>query len=221
MVEFLAIFSMSLLGSWHCAGMCGPLGSLFSHLEEKRKMALSLYHLGRLTTYLLLAVFVQRLNLIARPVLGDGLIFSLLLLWALAVIFEWKPRSAGASVLFKFTQRLKGFHFAISSFGLGLTTTLLPCAWLYGFILLAAAKSNLAETFGLIFSFWLGTIPALVGAHLILSKVSLRARRFSRKFSAVFMLVLGILFWKTHPPSIGELPATESRSCPMHHGTGE
>lgn len=54
----IAVFTASLLGSLHCVGMCGPLALLASGAGSsvpRTRLVLSttLYHLGRLSTYLL------------------------------------------------------------------------------------------------------------------------------------------------------------------------
>ncbi|MEM8735407.1 MAG: sulfite exporter TauE/SafE family protein, partial [Planctomycetota bacterium] len=51
-----AVLSASVLGSLHCAGMCGPLAMWASGMERQHKRwktqtATGLYHFGRLATY--------------------------------------------------------------------------------------------------------------------------------------------------------------------------
>ena len=52
----IGILSASLLGSWHCAGMCGPFASFMGTTQRYPVIRQLGYHLGRLTTYLSLAI---------------------------------------------------------------------------------------------------------------------------------------------------------------------
>lgn len=54
--------------------------------------------------------------------------------------------------------RLPGHWRALA---IGMVTTLLPCGWLYLFVLVAAATASVAPAMMVMTAFWIGTLPAL------------------------------------------------------------
>lgn len=57
-----------------------------------------------------------------------------------------------------FIQRLPGLARGLAA---GALTTLLPCGWLYVFVLVAAGTGGVVSAMMVMFAFWLGTLPAL------------------------------------------------------------
>jgi len=68
------------------------------------------------------------------------------------------------------------------AFAAGTLTTLLPCGWLYLFLLVAAGTGSVASSLAVMFAFWLGTLPAL-------SSLMVGAFRFAPKVRPVLPLV--------------------------------
>lgn len=117
----------------------------------------------------------------------------------------------------------------------GLFTTLLPCGWLYVFVASAGGTGSVRSAVWTMLVFWVGTVPALlavgVGARTVLAPF----RRRLPSFSAVVVLVMGLLSMSGHltggamdhamgsmthaaAPASGEAPApAEAPASAAHH----
>lgn len=241
---FSAVGTASLLGSLHCVGMCGPLAIWASGGGEQRArsqiaFAASLYHVGRMVTYLLAGFIAGALGslldiggqalglqLAAARVVGVAMIaigllqlvritqagFPWLHSWLLTGGKMWSALtgSARGSAVPISTSRTRGaaspslisglllklrpyvFQLPLAGRGLatGLLTALLPCGWLYLFALVAAGTGSPLMGTIVLFAFWLGTVPALVG---LVTGTQALAHKF-RKFvpvGAALLLILG------------------------------
>ncbi len=185
------------MGSWHCAGMCGPFG-VFLQKSSNQKTSKLFYHLGRLTTYLLLVFFFHKLTQPLRSILGSWVFLLFLVLWLILIISEWRPNTQKWTHFLIRFNKLFNSNETLNAYVLGVTTTLLPCFWLYGFVIMASEQQSIANGLSLILVFWIGTIPALFGVHVFLRKINLKALHYSRKVSALFVLIMAIVFWVTH-----------------------
>ncbi len=177
------VLTASLVGSLHCAGMCGglmlfALGADAKDQSKHSKLKLqSAYHGGRLTTYTLLGVIAgtigqaldfggsfigyQRAAAMFAGVfmIGFGLI-ALARIKGLRIKHLRPPKFMQRAV--ENGQRLA---FSLTPFKramtIGLLTTLLPCGWLYAFAFTAAGTGSPIWG-GLTMSvFWLGTLPVM------------------------------------------------------------
>jgi uncharacterized protein len=179
----VSVFLASLLGSLHCAGMCGAFVALaVSPVPGKPTPSIfhvqSAYHLGRLGTYVLLGIFagtagalvdlgstLAGIQPVAASLAGAVMIwFGASMLLRLAGVHVPKMPLPG------FMQRLlTAGHTRAMNLGpaaragvIGLLTTLLPCGWLYAFAVVAAGTAS-PFTGGLVMViFWAGTLPVLV-----------------------------------------------------------
>lgn len=182
----LTIVSASLLGSTHCAGMCGPIVLLMlgrgptaqpSASPPSGAGRLVFYHLGRLTTYVALGMVAGTLGLtlnktgsllgwqrLAAYLAGATMLVCamVLLLRQLGVRLQHLPVPRawvkGIYAGFRWAQRWPAL---LRAFWIGLLTTWIPCGWLYAFVIVAAGTSD-AFTGGVVMlAFWLGTVPVL------------------------------------------------------------
>ncbi|MDE3128896.1 MAG: sulfite exporter TauE/SafE family protein, partial [Gemmatimonadota bacterium] len=100
----------------------------------------------------------------------------------------WATRRLGAALL-AMRDRPPVARAAVT----GLLTTLLPCGWLYTFVVTAGGTGGAVDGAGVMAVFWLGTVPILLavglGAQRLLGPV---ARRLPLA-SAAMVLVLGLL----------------------------
>lgn len=179
----LAVFSASLLGSLHCAGMCGAFVACAIGIDQKPNAARSAwlqasYHVGRLVTYVMLgasagsvgaafdlggrAVGLQR---VAVAIAGASMVvFGVLAILRLnGVRLPSAPapaflRRAAESVLRSAMRRPPAWRAAI----IGLSTTFLPCGWLYAFVLTSAGSGSAAHGAIIMAVFWVGTLPVLI-----------------------------------------------------------
>jgi sulfite exporter TauE/SafE len=201
----------SLMGSIHCAAMCGAFVCTYvgarGHVG-RGSLTHGAYHAGRLVSYAFLGMVAGTLG--AGVSWAGGLAGvqraaailsgSLMTLWASATIAgyfgiragatapEWTTRVLGALLL-----RARNTSPVVRAASTGLLTTILPCGWLYVFVATAAGTGSAASGALTMSAFWLGTIPAL----LVVGSGTRRVfGRFGRKLpiaSAVLVLVMGLL----------------------------
>ncbi|WP_415063562.1 sulfite exporter TauE/SafE family protein [Bdellovibrio sp.] len=195
----LGILSSSFFGSWHCAGMCGPIATLMS-----TRKSLWSYNLGRLISYTLLGtiaggvgqVFLNS-DFVALRWISSGLLALILLGTGLSMIFpkllsekvnqwSWGHRALG------YIKKAQAFHIGRSGFSVGLLTAFLPCGWLYTYVLAAiATKSPWAGALTL-FLFWLGGLPTLSAVPFMVRKTVQSAGLRQQKIAGLVLVVSGL-----------------------------
>lgn len=178
-----SVFVASLLGSLHCAGMCGAFVAFAVGIDDpdaarKRARLHAAYNTGRLVTYCALGAIAGALGGVldlAGSMAGVSRMAAMLA-GAILVVFGGSHllRALGVKIAParppRFLARaLRGAQGAAMSLPpvrralvIGLMTTLLPCGWLYAFVAAAAGTGSAqlgALTMGV---FWLGTLPVLV-----------------------------------------------------------
>lgn len=217
----IAGFSMGLLGSPHCLGMCGGIVSAFGismrSVSPKKKMWLvAMYHVGRLISYMLLGVLAASIgasllaplmtnNAMPRILLGLALVFAALLMLGLPVLKNieklglglWQKLAPARQKLFPLTTLPKAL-------GAGLLWGLLPCGLVYGALLMAVSmgtmgghqadtQANVVSGAMFMLAFGLGTTPMLVATQAVVGVLQSAITKFSlRRASGVLMLVSGL-----------------------------
>lgn len=200
----LAILTSSFLGSWHCAGMCGPFAALTGSRGQ-----LWHYHLGRLIVYLLLGLLSGFLGefilqsefqwLRGAGALGLGILLIMMGLQYLLALSWGKESHHWASRFFqKVYARLKVFKFSRSSFVIGLMAGLLPCMWLYTYVIAASAtKSPWAGSLVMLL-FWLGGLPALSAVSMMIRPSLLHASARKQKIAGTVLVFAGLYALTSH-----------------------
>ncbi len=250
MTPWASVVVASLIGSLHCVGMCGGLVGLYATAEggagASRWTSHAAYHLSRLGSYSLLGAIAgglgSALDRFGSPIgFGDlGLVLAslTLLFWGLPSLLA--PRGAALIRIGRGTprrsqrvQRLQGFFVALAeraqrrppiwrATALGLSSALLPCGWLYAFVLLAAATGSWIAGAGLLAAFWSGTVPALLGLGVGLRRLSepLRAR-LPRLSAALVLLVCAFNVMSRWPAASAGEPGSRgpaaAESCHGEH----
>lgn len=202
-----AIFAASLLGSLHCAGMCGAFlaiavgGDLGASKPAARVQAA--YHVGRLLSYVALgaaAGSAGRLLDLAGSLAGirpiaAALAASAMILFGLTAFLRTRGVHLSRLPLPTFVTSLSraGYRVAMRhpplprAFAIGLLTTLLPCGWLYAFAITAAGTGSAGLGAVTMAAFWAGTLPVLVALGTGLQRLS---GPLARRLPAVTSLVL-------------------------------
>lgn len=215
-----AVVLASLLGSMHCVGMCGPLAlwaSDASRRDGRVWQRLSAYHLGRLLTYVTAGIIagltgamlsaggaIWGAQALAARVVGTAMIaigIVRLLDWLLP---SWtgigKQQAVGGAGLgtwvtrFVAAQRPRIAKLPTTTRGVaaGALTTLLPCGWLYLFVLLAAGTGAVVPAVSVMVAFWLGTLPALTALVAGTFGMAKGLRPFLPMLGALLLLVTGL-----------------------------
>lgn len=239
-----AVFVASLLGSGHCAGMCGAFvafavagdgaaggapATLSVRGEPLRQTrtgpggALRLgaaYNLGRLATYALLgavagivgaaldlggaALGIQRAALIAAGVFMIG--FA-----AVALARSIGVRLPHVPLPHALRRAVASGHRAALAMTpirraatIGVLTPLLPCGWLYAFVVTAAGTGSALLGATTMAVFWLGTVPVLTALGLGVGALGAPLRRRLPAVTAVLLAGVGLwtLIGRTHVPAL-------------------
>lgn len=203
------VLASSLLGSAHCAGMCGGVALVAIGADGKSRVARQVgYHAGRLVSYSVVGaacglvgsavddagtlIGVQRVASIAA-----GVTIAFFGLIAVLRAFGVKIPSAGVPAPLVFLAqrahiRAMKLPPAWRGVPLGLATPLLPCGWMYAFAAIAAGSASLGVGALVMAAFWLGTVPALVvasnGARIAFAKLG----RLAPAIAGVAMLIVGV-----------------------------
>jgi len=169
------IFVSSIAGSVHCIAMCGPLVGMHG---GALRLAL-LHSLGRLTTYVTLGVLaglvgravdlagnlgtVQR----AATIVSGGVIIA----WGLyqiAVVVGWaRDPKLKTTIFASSVVKLGKRRASTRAWLIGVLTGLLPCGWLWAFVVSAAGTGSPLLGAIVMATFWIGTVPAMTGALVV------------------------------------------------------
>ena len=183
LVLFVSVMIASLLGSLHCAGMCGAFLMLAvtpnpGSMPPSRVQVQMSYHLGRLITYTtlgllagLLGAMVNLASALAglQPV-ATSIAGAIMIWFGLSILLRRSGIKIPKMPLPGFLQRLatRGHTSAMHlpplmrAGVIGLLTTLLPCGWLYAFVVVAAGTASPLTGALVMLAFWVGTLPILI-----------------------------------------------------------
>lgn len=230
-MELWTAFLLGLVGSAHCAGMCGPLALALPATGSNRGTFLAgrlLYNVGRIVTYTLLgAVF---------GLLGEG--------FALAGLQRWVSLLGGLVILLgliassrfapglpilrvvgwlrsKLGRLLKERSFT-ANFAFGLLNGLLPCGLVYVAALGAAALGDWLLGLAFMAAFGLGTVPMLLALGLAGPRLQWLLRgKVERLVPATMALAAVLLLLRGMglgiPYLSPDLASGHAQCCPTEH----
>ncbi len=207
------VFLASLLGSLHCAGMCGAFVVFAVSADPSRRgprVPLHVaYHAGRLGTYICFGlvagllgaaldlsgslVGVQRL----AAMLAGGMMIGF---GGIVLLREMGVRVPRAPVPGPVQRMAIRGHKAASrqapvvrALLTGLLTTFLPCGWLYAFVIVAAGTAEPGLGALTMAAFWVGTVPILVAVGAGVQRLLGVLGRFAPVIAASAVIVVGAL----------------------------
>lgn len=211
-----AVLAASLLGSLHCVAMCGGFVAIVS--APGQRAPLLAYQATRGLAYTILgalagllgagldasAAYIPGIQRAAGPLMGIVLIAM-----AIATLHGSKQSptpliTLGASPRRSPLERLRlrlitavREHGASAGAAAGLLTALLPCAWLWAYLAVAASTGSVGGGMLVMSTFWLGSLPALLGVGLLAKQLAKllggRLGRHAPRVSAALLLTLGLL----------------------------
>jgi uncharacterized protein len=201
-MELWTGFLLGLMGSAHCAGMCGPLALALPHWGRTRASFVwgrVLYNLGRIITYSLIGGILGTI--------GRGM--------NLAGLQQWVSLSLGVIILLgllaapHFVQRtpiVRGVNWlkarlgillnrrgSSAMFGIGLLNGLLPCGLVYVAAAAAVTRGNSLAGMEYMIAFGLGTVPMLLAISLLGHKVQFTLRMRLQRLIPVSLAIVGAL----------------------------
>lgn len=197
--------SLGLVSSFHCVGMCGPLLMalpVHSLPLQLQKMAVAVYHIGRLSTYALLgALFGMAGRHIYMAGLQQWVSISMGVLILLFVLLQrvikkpvWQPGMVLFGFLQKHIQRLWQKTSVPNFLLLGMLNGLLPCGMVYFALAAALNAGGVAGSTLFMLGFGLATLPLLGAVHYLGNRfVTLRVRNAMRKSIPLVMACVGLL----------------------------
>lgn len=209
--SYFAAFMIGIFSSLHCIGMCGSIiGTLtFSLSPELRSNKAKLfsvvlnYNIGRIFSYSLAGSLVGLIEVILSMPFADGhghrllqVLSALIMTGAGLYIAGWFPRFAYieklGSRLWKhiepFGRRMIPVKSRPQAFFFGMIWGWLPCGLIYAALALAATTGNILQSALTMFSFGLGTLPAVMGVGIMTSLLT-RLSRIEH-----FKHAIGLLF---------------------------
>jgi len=209
----VTVFLASVLGSLHCAGMCGAFVAMCVGGTKTGSRAhvvtQSAYHGGRLVTYTLLgaaagglgaaldltgAVFgLQRLALaLAGAAMVTFGVVTLLRLRGVPLRRIGVP--APLTAIFARGCAAVGNRPPVQrALTVGLLSTFLPCGWLYAFAVTAAGTASATLGALTMAVFWAGTLPVLVSLGVGVTALAGPLRRFVPFAGATALVIVGII----------------------------
>jgi hypothetical protein len=230
--EVAAAFGLGIVGSVHCAQMCGPIVLAYSvpmGIEGLRTQAAShaAYNGGRITTYALLGAaagaaggavdVVGRFAGVAHgAAIAGGIALVLFGLWQAGLR---PPREGAVQVrqpglsarLASLSARWLQAPGAGRKLSLGLVLGLLPCGLLHAALLQAMATGSWLGGALSMFAFGLGTAPALVGVGFASGPIGRRLAGRGPRLAAVAVTLLGVvMLWRG---MMVPLPAAGGHAC--------
>ena len=206
----LTVLAASLVGSLHCAGMCGGFVAFYTGAGGRRQgLGHAAYNIGRLAAYATLGALAgalgAALDLASAPAgIQRGaavLAGALIALWGTRTLLETagvrmarlEPPAALRGAVARGVAAVAAQPPVTRALVIGLLTGLLPCGWLYAFIVTAAGTGDPLRGAGLMAVFWLGTLPVMAGLGVAVQALAGSLRRWVPAVCAVAMIVVGLL----------------------------
>lgn len=200
----------SLIGSPHCAGMCGGFVCFYAGADGRgRAWAHAAYNGGRLLSYLALGVLA---GLAGRGLDAAGAHAGLqraaavaagavMVVWGAAALVTALgarlPHAPAPGFLrVRFAAAMRAVHAqppVVRAATLGLVTALLPCGWLWVYVATAAGTAHVGSAALVMAAFWLGTLPVMAGVGLLAQKALGPLRRRLPVFTALILVVFGVV----------------------------
>lgn len=195
----VAILLSSFLGSLHCTAMCGPIAA---NIYQRKK--LPWYHLGRLISYSMLGALSGQLGQFFLSSEFIHLrIFSVILM-SFVLIFsglhQFFPNLNKKIPFLKnlnlkmsqVTRRIHIIQFQWPALIIGLLTIMLPCGWLYTYVIAASATQSAFAGAVVMFLFWLGGLPAVSAIPMMLEKTMSINLFERRKIAGAILMISGV-----------------------------
>ena len=199
-------FTIGLLGSLHCIGMCGPIALALPYQEKswwKVVRNALLYNGGRVMTYgmlgllpglmgygLSLAGVQQNLSIVLGVTLLVYSLFSFNLESRIANLPLMKQLHQWSQNTLSNLLRKKG---SFTFLGIGMVNGLLPCGLVYMALAGALTQGTPIAGSAYMMLFGLGTIPLMAALGLSKQFLGIKIRRLFRQVLPVFMALIGVL----------------------------
>ncbi len=211
-----SVFLLALLGGLHCAAMCGGVVSAFA-LDRtlpvggwRRAAAMSSYHLGRISSYVLLGAVAgaasgallpwREFVFLQRSLYGLAGLVMLWLAWRL-----WRGQQAWPlleRLLSRLVSPLRSRLGLLARsarwwarLAVGVVWGLVPCGMVYGALALALLAGSPLWGGLLMLVFGLGTVPNLLFADWLFARAQQFGGESWRRAGALIIAAFGLWTW--------------------------
>ncbi|WP_426416833.1 sulfite exporter TauE/SafE family protein [Aestuariirhabdus sp. LZHN29] len=207
----ITAFTLGIFGGAHCIGMCGgimaALGSGVPNATPQRLLPIVLgYNIGRITSYTIAGALMGSLGWALQQqgstvIIGMRTVAGLLLIamglylanwWRGLVAIErlggllWKPLAPYAS-------RLLPVRTPGSALLLGALWGWLPCGLVYSTLIWTATQGSALNSALLMLAFGAGTLPLLLTAGLVSSRIThVMRNQTTRGLAGMLVIVFGL-----------------------------
>ena len=201
----ISAFVLGLMGSFHCAGMCGPIALSLplrgDNYWQKTAGGL-LYNIGRTITYGIMGAFFgligQGFHLLGFQQLISILMGSFMIV-SVMLPFLFKNRNHRNFEFFtaplrRAIQRMFRMRSYTGLFLIGLLNGLLPCGLVYLAIAGAIGTGNVYSGIAFMVLFGLGTLPVMLLITWLGNVVSISFRNKMNKVIPYIVVFIGVLF---------------------------
>ncbi|MEH6552099.1 MAG: sulfite exporter TauE/SafE family protein [Pseudomonadales bacterium] len=235
LTSLLTAFSLGLLGSGHCLGMCGGIAGALSLGQSGSKRSASysfLFSCGRILSYGIIGLLLGGLAQVAadtiKPVMGIMRITAGLLLIAMGLYLAdwWRgllQLEKFGSILWRHiqpvTRKLMPVRSPAAALGLGLLWGWLPCGLVYSTLIWSASSANALESGLLMVGFGLGTLPSMFGASFFSAQLARWLAKKSVKTTAAVLLILFGLWTMAMPLSHSNHAGSSEGSSMKDHNS--
>ncbi len=204
-----AVLTASLLGSAHCAGMCGAFVAFAVGTAERgsRWAANAAYNFGRLVTYIIMGAAAGVLgsaldlggSMLGVQRMAAAVAGGMMLLFGVVAVLRHLgfhiPRLPLPGLLARVVRRSHERAFRLTPLAraavVGLSTTLLPCGWLYAFVITSAGVADPVWSALTMATFWIGTLPVMAALGFGVQSLAGPMRRHLPLATSVILVVIG------------------------------
>lgn len=199
---FLSGFSIGLLGSFHCIGMCGPLALALPVEQASHKTAsILLYNTGRAMSYSAMGIFFGLLGESFALFKLQQMLSIIAGIFILTILLSSKIGNPNVYFLSRFTQNiktrlttyLKSEKTLRSYLSIGFVNGFLPCGLVYIAIAASIASGSVLNSALLMFAFGMGTLPIMALTMAFGKFISYNLRRRLNKISPYMIMGVAML----------------------------
>ncbi|MEO8148219.1 MAG: sulfite exporter TauE/SafE family protein [Bacteroidia bacterium] len=202
---FLSALALGFLGSFHCAGMCGPIALMLPKSSGSQFQIITgrfIYNSGRVFTYITIGLLFGMLGLAVamKGFQRELSVFTGVIIVATVLLTSGKKERVKiysdsnlyTNTIRKSLKKLFSIKSYPSLFLIGVLNGLLPCGFVY--LAIAGAASTGSVTGGIIYMslFGLGTFPMMMMISLAANYLGLRFRKIFTKVSPLIAIALAL-----------------------------
>lgn len=199
-------FSMGLLSSFHCIGMCGPIAlalPIHKGTRFQQWSGLTIYNSGRIVSYSMLGLltgtigaslawvgFLRYLSILA------GIVMLFYVFWPARLDIYFHPPIFWVRFVNALKKRMSAMlqsRSVGSWLMLGIFNGLIPCGMVYMALVSSVATGSVAGGGVYMMIFGLGTLPAMISVGVAKQKFPPALRSRIRKLMPVMLAVAGII----------------------------